>query len=408
MDARRVSVSRGANASGPRSFRASHLVTAGVVGIALLAVTVAGLPTSLLTPPTASANPSLLATSGFPSPIRHVVVVMLENQELSSVLAGGPYEAYLASHYAQAGQFYSAHHYSLPDYIAATSGLVQSPTKPITTTNIGDLVQAKGLSWKGVMESMPTPCDRTDAWGPGYDTAHDPFIWYKNIVGNPSRCSSHVLGMNAWNSSLVSGKLPNYVFVTPNTYHDTHNSTLAAADQWVENFTLGLLASPKLFATTALFVTYDEGTTNAGYNGSFGGHLYMALVSPYARLGYSSPHLYNTVSLLTTAEWLLGLGRTGHNDNWKVNPPMSDLFDFAPTYTVSGTVTDSSGQPMVGANVTNGLGVTTTTDVSGNYSMTLTNGTYGLTATVGGYGPDSQNVTVAGADLTGVDFVVGP
>jgi hypothetical protein len=87
---------------------------------------------------------------------------------------------------------------------------------------------------------------------------------------------------------------------------------------------------------------------------------------------------------------------------------MSDLFDFAPTYTVNGTVTNSLGQPMVGANVTNGLGVTVSTNESGNYSMTLPDGAYVLTANVTGYGPDSQNVTVSGADQGGVDFVAGP
>ncbi|MCI4318606.1 MAG: carboxypeptidase regulatory-like domain-containing protein [Thermoplasmata archaeon] len=407
MDARSPYFRKGPKLGRLRARRSGLLAPGAIVGVALMALVAAGVPSVLAEPSSGPAAAGLRATSGFPTPIRHVVVVMLENQELAAVLSGGPYEAYLASHYAAAGQFYSAHHYSLPDYLAATSGLVSTPSKPVATTSVGDLVQARGLGWKGIMESMPQACDRTDAWSAGYDTAHDPFIWYKNVVSSPTRCDTHVVDLSAWNSSLLSGKLPNYVFVSPNTYHDTHNGTLAAADQWVENFTQGLLAYPKLFASTALFVTYDEGTTNAGYNGSFGGHLYMALVSPYARMGYSSPHLYNTVSLLTTAEWLLGLGRTGHHDNWTVNPPMTDLFDFAPTHTVSGTVTDGGGQPLVAANVTDGLGVTATTGVLGNFSMTLPDGSYVLSAALDGRGSASQNVTVSGANITGVDFVVG-
>ena len=380
----------------------------GALGVVTVMLAAAVLPAHPVNAAAGAVDTSFLTPTGFPTPIRHVVVVMLENQERDAVLLGGPYEAYLASYYAQADAFYSAHHFSLPDYLAATSGLVASPSKPIAIKHIGDLVQARGLSWKGIMESMPQSCDRTDAWGPGYDTAHDPFIWYKNVVNNPSRCSSHVVNLSAWNASLASGKLPSYLFVTPNTYHDTHNGTLAAADQWVQNFTVGLLAYPKLFATTALFVTYDEGTTNDGYNGSFGGHLYLALVSPYAREGYGSPHLYNTVSLLTTAEWLLGLGRTGHNDNWTVNAPMTDLFDFAPTHTVNGTVANSTGQPLVGANVTNGLGVTAMTDLFGNFRMTLPDGPYNLTAALTGYRAASENITVSGANVAGVNFALGP
>jgi Phosphoesterase family/Carboxypeptidase regulatory-like domain len=408
MDARRFTEAHGPERRPRASIR--DLAVVGAIASALLLTGLgwAAVPSGPIGPHVDLPSSGVPSASGYPSPIRHVVVVFLENEEVNTVLSSAPYESYLASHYAFAGQFYSAHHYSLPDYVAATSGLVTTPAKPIGTTNIGDLAQGRGLTWNAIMESMPQSCDRTDAWAQGYDTAHNPFIWYRDVVNNPNRCASHVLSLSAWNASLAAGKLPNYEFVAPNTFHDTHNGSLSAADHWLANFTQGLLAHPKLFATTALFVTYDEGTTNSGYNGSFGGHVFTALVSPYGRLGFTSQHRYNTVSLLTTAEWLLGLGRTGHNDNWSVNPPMSDLFDFAPTFTINGTVTGSTGQPLVGANVTNGVGVVTATGAFGNYSMVLPNGNYTLTASLAGWNASAQNISVSGASLTGVNFTLSP
>ncbi|MFI5414165.1 MAG: hypothetical protein ACHQ16_00610, partial [Candidatus Lutacidiplasmatales archaeon] len=50
--------------------------------------------------------------------------------------------------------------------------------------------------------------------------------------------------------------------------------------------------------------------------------------SPYAVPGFNSSTQYDDYNLLTSTEWLLGLGHTGHNDNWSANSPMQDLFSF--------------------------------------------------------------------------------
>jgi hypothetical protein len=74
-----------------------------------------------------------------------------------------------------------------------------------------------------------------------------------------------------------------------------------------------------------------------------------------------------------------------------------------PTFTISGKVT-SNGIGLTGVMVTRtGNGTTTaTTDSSGNYSFTsVANGNYTLSAAIAG---SSQQVTVAGANVTGVSF----
>ncbi|MEJ5166032.1 MAG: pre-peptidase C-terminal domain-containing protein [Thermoanaerobaculia bacterium] len=75
------------------------------------------------------------------------------------------------------------------------------------------------------------------------------------------------------------------------------------------------------------------------------------------------------------------------------------------TYTISGTVT-SGGAGLSGVTVTCGS-ASGTTDTSGNYTTSgLANGTYTCTPTKSGYTftPASTNVTISGANVTGINF----
>ncbi len=82
---------------------------------------------------------------------------------------------------------------------------------------------------------------------------------------------------------------------------------------------------------------------------SDGGRTFMVAVSPCTRgvppagsnsLSSNASH-YNH---LTTVEWLLGVGSTGHFDKPTLSPPLKGLFDFAPAHGKSVT---SSG-PVAG------------------------------------------------------------
>jgi subtilisin family serine protease len=75
-------------------------------------------------------------------------------------------------------------------------------------------------------------------------------------------------------------------------------------------------------------------------------------------------------------------------------------------YSVSGTVTNSTGAGISGVTVSNGT-VSATTNSSGAYTLTgLANATYTLTPSLSGYtfSPASRSVTVNGNNVTGVDF----
>ncbi|MCI4321796.1 MAG: alkaline phosphatase family protein [Thermoplasmata archaeon] len=295
------------------------LVAAGFI---LTAWGSAGLATR---PATALGALAPTTAPSFPTPIRHVFVLMFENTELGDAMRNGSYERYLASHYSFAGQYYSLEHYSLPNYLAVTSGTPTNLFQVENVTNLADLLGTAGLTWKGEEESMPHACDSVDSGG--YDHFHDPWVMYGDLVNRPTRCASHVVNFTALNSSQSSGVYPNYNLVVPNRTHDGHDTNASVADSWLRSF-LSPLVNASIFRTSVFFITYDEGTTNLGESNSTtgGGHVYFAAVSPYSITGFNSTQQYSDYNVLTTTEWLLGLGHTGHHDNWATYPPMKDLF----------------------------------------------------------------------------------
>ncbi len=68
---------------------------------------------------------------------------------------------------------------------------------------------------------------------------------------------------------------------------------------------------------------------------------------------------------------------------------------------VQGTITDSNGDPLVGASVgAVGTGKSTATDISGKYTLPLPNGSYQINVAYTGFKPFSQSVTISGAAVT--------
>ncbi len=407
------------------------IATFTLFGVVLVALILAVGPTNGLTfaPHSTSAPPSdaLTTLADFPTTIQHVVVIMDENKEWSTVWEHGPYEVSLARTYANLSQFYAIRQASWPSYVAATSGDTPpaGPT-PINVQNLADLTTAHGETWAQWSESAVGTCDRTDNVAHLYDTAHVPFVWYDDVYGNSAECNADVVPMTLtqMQTAFASGTLPNYLFITPNVYDDGHtysrtctpgvtNQPIAeteCADAWLQALLNPLIGNTPLFAHTAVFITYDQTQTsdNSGsIVGASGGHVYASVVSPVVIPGYSATTPYTDTNLLTTTEWLLGLpGGTLQNDNWTLHPPMEDLFYPAVTGTVSDSVSHA-GLPNATVSATEGsMTESRLTAPSGTYELFLPPGMYTVTARDSGYVPGQDSVTVGGAPVSGVNFAL--
>ena len=80
-----------------------------------------------------------------------------------------------------------------------------------------------------------------------------------------------------------------------------------------------------------------------------------------------------------------------------------------PTHTISGTVTDASGTPLAGADVSADTLFTTKTLANGTYSLPVNAGIYNLAVSLSGYQSATvPNVDASAGDITGVNATLTP
>ena len=260
----------------------------------------------------AVAAPRPLATL---PPIRHVFVIVLENQSYDVTFGPRRAAPYLADTLPAAGallrRYYATGHNSLDNYVALISGIAPNPRtqadcpryeefrqtgtapdgQPIGTgciypagvLTIANQLEARGLTWKGYLEDMgnipareaprcghPVPGteDRTEraALGDQYATKHDPFVYFHAVLDGPS-CERNVAPLTELAADLQSpGSTPSYAFIVPNLCHDGHDARcvdgttggLPAIDGFLRRWVPLITRSPAYAAGGLLIITFDE------------------------------------------------------------------------------------------------------------------------------------------------------
>lgn len=247
-----------------------------------------------------------------PSKRSHLALIVLENREASDAIGNreAPYLNSLAKRYAYASSYYAIAHPSLPNYLALTSGATFGIDSDCTScsvsgSNVVDQLEAAHLSWRAYMEGLPGACDLTGEAG-GYAKKHDPFLYYRSVVGNPQRCK-HVVPYAQLGAALRADDLPTYVWITPNLCDDGHDCDLGSVDRFLRNIVPALLS--QLGPRGALLITWDEGSSDRGCCGRLakGGRVATILAGPDARKGAVVAVPYDHYSLLRTTEDMLGL-----------------------------------------------------------------------------------------------------
>ena len=192
--------------------------------------------------------------TGLPA-IRHVFVIMLENEGYSATFGTPSADPYLATTLPSKGallsNYYGTGHLSNDNYISFISGQAPNPSNqadcqtfadfpatatldangqisdsgcvfPASVPTVANQLTTAGLSWKGYMEDMgnlatreASTCghpavgspDHTQAAvpGDGYATRHDPFVYFHSIIDNAAQCSSHVVPLGTTTGVLPSG-----------------------------------------------------------------------------------------------------------------------------------------------------------------------------------------------------------
>ncbi len=278
------------------------------------------------------------ATSGgttLPTPIQHVFLILMENEQTGIIYNKEPYETSLAKTYAWGGDansnpdhvgYYAICHPSAPNYLSLTSGQsLQCGSDSYSVykvNNLGNELQQAKLSWVDYEEGASVTCQTYNSGL--YVVRHNPFTYYSDLRPNVTGgvCDTHVLPIaNLTNDYPYNSTPPAFTYIAPNILDDGHNTNATYGDDWLSTFIPKLIAAP-WFSSSVIFITYDEayepsGAYNtSGYDGLIGGPVFTAAVSPYTKgmgaLAVNASHY----DLLSTIEWLLGLPGTGtgHDD----------------------------------------------------------------------------------------------
>ncbi|HMD88039.1 MAG TPA: alkaline phosphatase family protein [Anaerolineaceae bacterium] len=267
-------------------------------------------PSPAVTSPRASPG-----VSGKVPVFSHVIVIILENEEASNIIGNSsmPSLNYLAQSYAVLTNYYAVSHPSLPNYIALTSGDTQGISSDCTDcfvnqTNLMDLIEKSGRTWKAYMEDMPGPCALGNSGK--YAQKHNPFVYYDDIRTSTTRCQQNDVPFSQFASDLQNKQLPAFAWITPNLCNDAHDCPVATADQWLAQVVDALLSSPAFDQNSLLVITFDEGTTTASCCGLppiAGGKIATILISRLIKPGFQDATPYSHYSLLKTIETSWGL-----------------------------------------------------------------------------------------------------
>ncbi len=258
------------------------------------------------------------APGGALPPIRHVFVLLLENQSYAATFGSQSPAPYLAHTLPAQGalltHYYAIGHASLGNYVALISG--QAPNEatqldcptyadfrpraaaadahgqlpgvgcvyPRSVVTLPDQLEAAGLTWKGYMEDMGkdpareratcghVALDTTETThlaqvSDQYASRHDPFVFFHSIIDDQARCDAHVVNLKRLPQDLASiATTANFSFITPNLCNDGHDAHcvdgrqggLAAIDAFLRQWVPLIERSAAFRADGLLIITFDE------------------------------------------------------------------------------------------------------------------------------------------------------
>ena len=257
----------------------------------------------------------------------------------------------------QADHFYMVNNDNpgfLPDGTVDTAGIAKGGSVPPTNVRtIGEALNEKGISWAyyggaynaaveltKIQEQGGTTTDPTILIGAAYCNICN-FESYTNaIMGNPVQRAEHIKDATDFFTAVDNGTLPAVSFVKPDGLLDGHpaSSKEDLFEGMVKKIVDHLTANKELFASTALFITMDEGGGyyDSGYIQPLdffgdGPRIPLIAVSPFTTGGHITHTYTDHVSILKFIErnWGLKPLTRGSRDNFP-NPVSDDDNPYVP------------------------------------------------------------------------------
>jgi hypothetical protein len=249
----------------------------------------------MIVPDSDGAAPQI--TPSHPPHYSHVAVLVLENHEYGSVIGSpsSPYLTGLARRSALATGYFGVSHPSLPNYLAMTGGSTFGVSNDCASCTVEgkslfDQLSEAGISWKAYFEPASHRVD--------------PFLHYEGSLSDGD--AANVVPFRRLRNDIEHDSLPRFSWLGLSLCHDGHSCSAGVSDRYLSHLVPSVLRG--LGPRGVLFITWDEGASNAGVSARpGGGHVALIAAGGGARAGARSSGPVNHYSLLHAIERAFGL-----------------------------------------------------------------------------------------------------
>lgn len=272
----------------------------------------------------------------------HIVIVVEENKDYDQIIGNptAPYLNKLTAEGANLLNMFGEEHASQGNYFWLFSGSNQNvgfldhvPETKFTTSNLGQQLILRGLSFKGYSQSLPAIGSEADT-APAdcrrscvYGRKHVPWISFANVPNGTAIETSCNLRFADFPADF--SQLPTIAFVIPDMEHDMHNGapekSVPAGDEWLKQF-IGPYFQWAKTHNSLLIVTFDENNDRTGITGLTDpgidpdrdqsrrdrqNHIPTIVAGAFVKPNYAEPARMTHVNLLRTIEAMYRLPRSG-------------------------------------------------------------------------------------------------
>jgi phosphatidylinositol-3-phosphatase len=257
-----------------------------------------------------------------PPKIKHLFVIVLENEDADTSFGPQPPSRYLGKTLPEAGvlvpNYFGIGHESLDNYVAMISGqppnvatqadclfygemvpgtlngdgvaIGQGCVYPAAVKTVANQLEESGRTWHGYMQDMaasigtgqPSTCRHPTLDSPDgtigarandqYAARHDPFVYFHSIIDTPA-CGKNVVDLETLKGDLhEESTTPDYSFIAPDLCADGHDPTCAdgtspggfeGIDAFLREWVPRIEASAAYQDRGMILVTFDESESGA-------------------------------------------------------------------------------------------------------------------------------------------------